>query len=389
MRILCVNQFFWPDSAPTGLLLRDLSDVLIGQGHSVDVVCGDSGYGTTAADKASSAVIYRVKTVAFSKRSLVRLVSWLSFLISATIRSIRLPRYDLVIVMTTPPGLSYLGWILRCFRGSPFWIWEMDVYPDVAFGTGKMRPDGLASQLLSYLMNRPRHAASGLIALGACMRDRLLSNGLPADKIIVAENWATLDSVKPRPLPSETNPLTVLYSGNLGLAHEIDTIASVMLSLQSDSRIQFIFAGGGARYIDLRNFCEQNGIGNSQFLPHQQPIDFANQIAGCHIGLVTLEPNCLGAVVPSKLYTLLAAGRPVLFIGPAAATTAICIRDEKCGWHYEAGDATGITALLQLLASDRKRVADAATHARMAHRNNHGRKPGLHLLAESLVTGVR
>ena len=386
MRILCVNQFFWPDSAPTGLLLRDLSESLIERGHTVDVLCSDSGYRTESTSKPPQATVHRIRSFAFSKSAPARLLSWLSFLAGAIIKSLRLPPYDLVLVMTTPPGLSYLGWIHCLLRKTPFWVWEMDLYPDVAIGTGIIQEKSVGTCLLSYLMNKPRHAAAGLIALGICMKERLHNNGISEKNIIVAENWTTLEAHSATPIP-KTVPIVVLYSGNLGLAHETQTISSVMLALRSDSRFRFQFAGGGARYVQLKDFCERNQIQNAEFLPFQQPEEFTDRIAQSHVGLVTLEPKCLGTVVPSKFYTLLAAGRPILFIGPGAATPARHIKNTHCGWHYEAGDAVGVVALLYKLADDPQTVNEAAEQARAAYTRYHSQQPGLQQLIGCLTAG--
>lgn len=386
MRILCVNQFFWPDSAPTGILLRELSERLIERGHRVDVLCSDSGYQAEFADEPPQATVYRIRSLAFSRSAPARLLSWVSFLVGAIIKSLRLPPYDLILVMTTPPGLSYLGWVHRLLRQTPFWVWEMDLYPDVAIGTGKIQERSATTRLLSYLMNKPRHAAAGLIALGTCMKERLQNNGICEKNIVVAENWTTIETPSATPIP-ETGPLVVLYSGNLGLAHETKTISSVMLALRADSRFRFQFAGGGARYVQLEDFCKRNQIQNAEFLPFQQPAEFADRLARSHIGLVTLEPECLGTVVPSKFYTLLAAGRPILFIGPGAATPARHIKDTNCGWYHEAGDAAGVITLLHKLADDRHAVHEAAEQSRAAYTDYHSHQPGLQRLIGCLTEG--
>ena len=386
MRILCVNQFFWPDSAPTGLLLRELSEHLIERGHRVDVLCSDSGYQAESTGEPPQATVHRIRSFAFSRSAPARLLSWLSFLAGAIIKSLCLQPYDLILVMTTPPGLSYLGWLHRLLRRTPFWIWEMDLYPDVAFGTGKLQKQSATTRLLSYLMNKPRHAAAGLIALGTCMKERLHNNGIPERNIVVAENWTTLEVHPAKPIP-KTGPIVVLYSGNLGLAHETQTISSVMLALRSDSRFRFEFAGGGARYVQLKDFCERNQIRNAEFLPFHQPNVFTDRIAKAHVGLITLEPECLGTVVPSKFYTLLAAGRPILFIGPGAATPARHIKSTNCGWQHEAGDATGVIALLYTLADNPHTISEAAKQSREAYTHYHSQQPGLQQLIRCLTGG--
>ena len=344
MRILFINQFFWPDAAPTGLLLEDVTRELAARGHAVEVLCGSGCYEAKTTAPPPPAVIHRVSDSDYSRGRLGRLISWCAFLVRAGFRSLFLPRYDLVVAMTTPPGLSYLAWMHR-LRGARFWIWEMDLYPDVAVATGVLRSGSIAARLSEAVMDMPRRRADGVLVLGDCMRKRLTDRGLPEPRLKVAENWADGSQIIPSPMPPAP-PFQILYSGNLGVVHDIETISSVLELLQDDARFRFLFAGGGVRFQELRSFCLRRRLKNVEFLPYQDAKSFSRRLAACHVGLVTLRPGCEGTVVPSKLYSLLAAGRPVLYIGPETASPASALRENRCGWSLNSGDAMGVVAVL-------------------------------------------
>jgi glycosyltransferase involved in cell wall biosynthesis len=366
VNILLLNQFFYPDPAPTGQLAADLARHLTAQGHSVTVVCARPSYGSPAPDTAALEVIRVLHTPAFrfSRSHAARLASWLSFYAGAAWRGLR-ARPDIVVAMTTPPLLPLIGTLLKKLRKSRHFIWEMDVYPDVAVALGVLSPRSLLTRATSALAGYSRRHADGIIALGPCMRDRLIARGVPASKIHVADNWADGSQIRPRPLP-KTPPFTVLYSGNLGLAHDIETIATAMRRLASDDTVRFVFAGAGSRRKVLENLCHASLITRVSFLGYQEASRLCDHLAGCHIGLVTQNLATLGCVVPSKTYALMAAARPILFIGPRDATPALIIERFRCGWQIDPGDSDALVSLLHLLAADPDLARQAGDRARQA-----------------------
>lgn len=343
MKVLLLNQFFAPDPAPTGQLLADVASHLAAEGHQVTVVC--------------------TRRPSYANRSphhALRLASWLAFYASAAWRSLR-ARPDLVLTLTTPPLLPLIGTLLKKLRHARHFIWEMDVYPDVAVALGVLPPRSFLTRATGALADYSRRHADRIIALGPCMRDRLIARGIPASKIQVAENWANGSQIRPQPFP-KTSPLTVLYSGNLGMAHDVDTIAAAMRRLASDGRFRFVFAGAGSRRKPLENLC----LPNVTFLGYQDASRLSAHLAACHLGLVTQNPATLGCVVPSKTYALMAAARPILFIGPRDATPAKIIERTQCGWQIDPGDSEGLLSLLHLLASDQALIHQAAHRAHQA-----------------------
>jgi glycosyltransferase involved in cell wall biosynthesis len=235
-------------------------------------------------------------------------------------------------------------------------------------------------------MHSFRKQADGIIAIGPCMRDRLVSQGLDADKITVAENWSDSSVIRVSNLPSG-GPLRILYSGNLGLAHETETIGKVMLRLRDAKHVHFTFAGGGSRQREVKALCEQNNVRNVSFEPYVDRQGLGDRLARCHIGLVTLRPGCDGTLVPSKVYSLLAAGRPILYIGPEESTLARIAR-EGCGWHYDSGDAEGVISLIDEISSDREVLEAASYVARRAFAKKYDKPQGARRIVNVLLSAV-
>jgi len=364
MRVLLINQFFWPDTAATGQLLTDVARVVDTGVHAVTVLCGNSAYGALNAGSPPPAKIVQCGSVAFTRGKIGRLVSYGSFLVGAAIRGFREPKPDLVVTLTTPPLISLLGTFLKTLRGSGHFIWEMDIYPDIAVNLSVLKEESFVTRLVGMLADLSRTKADGIIALGDDMKARLVARGIPEHKIIVAENWA--DGSEILPAPFRDGPLVVHYSGTFGLAHEEQTIAEAMRQLRDDGRFRFVFAGGGARRKRLEEFCRAERIAGVEFRPYARRSDLSRSLAEGHVGLVTQIPETVGAVVPSKVYGIMAAGRPVLYIGPRQATPAQIIRQYGCGWQVEPGDAAGLVQLLRQLDQGRHLLSDAGLRARNA-----------------------
>lgn len=360
-RVLFLNQFYWPDAAPTAALLDDVARKFVAEGWDVTVLCGRSAYAKSDDTERPPVTIVSVPGFPYTRRAVGRLLSWCTFLLLAILRSFTIPKCDLVVAMTSPPGIGWAGVFQKLFRASKFWIWEMDVYPDIALALGESQ-DSFFGNLMSRIFLTMRRNADGILVLGPCMKERLEAHNLPPEALHIAQNWADGTAITPLPLP-EPAPLTVLYSGNLGMAHDSDTIAGVVQRMRDCEHVQFVFSGGGVRRASIENLCATEHIANVRFSGYASASGFLENLGACHLGLVTLRPECVGTVVPSKVYSFLAAGRPFLYIGPQNATPAH-IAAMGCGWSFENGDVDGIVALLEDLRRNPATVEHAAAEAR-------------------------
>lgn len=373
--VLLINQFFWPDTAATGQLLTDVAREIDSKVYLVTVLCGTSVYGAVDTTCPPGVNIVQFRGTTFSRRKIGRVASYASFLARAASRGVRGPKPALVVTLTTPPLISLLGTLLKILRGSRHFIWEMDLYPDIAVDLNVLKAQSVVTRLIGNIADFSRKKADGIIALGDDMKARLVSRGIPEHKIHVAENWA--DGREIVPAPFQEGPLVVHYSGTFGLAHEEHTIAQAMRLLRDDRRFRFVFTGGGARREWLEEFCRVEGIGTAEFRPYASRYELGRSLAEGHVGLVTQIPETAGAVVPSKTYGIMAAGRPMLYVGPRRATPALVIERHKCGWRIEPGDAAGMVCLLKQLEQDRNLVREAGARARCAFEEYYDRPIGV------------
>jgi colanic acid biosynthesis glycosyl transferase WcaI len=242
---------------------------------------------------------------------------------------------------------------------------------------------GWATKFFRRIEDSCRRQCDGIIALGKCMRNRLVARGIPADKVHVAENWADGNAILAEP-QRRSGPVRILYSGNLGLAHDVETIAAAMEHFRDDPRFVFTFSGSGVGRDQLRRICLDRGLQNAQFLPYASRDQMSAHLGQADIGLVTELPAFLGTVVPSKVYGLMASGRPILFIGPREATPGFLVRRFACGWTIAPGDSSALIELLESLYADRSEIRTRGRRARSAFERHYDLPRGVERVAAFL-----
>lgn len=389
MKMLFVNQFFWPDSSATSQQLTDLVTTLAQRGHEVHVVSSRSGgYAEAAGTEAPPVTMHTVRSLPFARGKLARLLSYITFYPAAFVRVMTLPRMDVVVSLTTPPLIAMVGQAAKALRGSRHYIWEQDIYPDVATELGHVKPRGVIDRVVGAIADSARKHADGIVALGLCMKLRLVRRGIPAERIRIAENWSNSAVITPLERPGSSDELVLLYSGNLGLAHEVKTLQQSMLTLREDSRFRFIFVGGGGRRRELKEYLGVYGVQSMEERSYVPRDRLSEGLALGDIGLVLQDNACSGLVVPSKVYGIMASGRPILFVGPPDATPALHIREHGCGWQVDCGDHAGLTRLLRHLAEHREEVYAAGQRAREALVTHYDMPLGTERMARILECAV-
>jgi colanic acid biosynthesis glycosyl transferase WcaI len=367
MRVIFVNRFYAPDHSATSQMLTDLAVALAAGGMEVHVVTSRLLYDEPAAllprrENIDGVSVHRVRTSAFGRGTLVgRAFDYLSFYVTATATLARLLRSgDVVVAKTDPPLISVpVCWIARA-RGARTVNWLQDIFPEVAGNLGVALARGFWGRVSSWFRNGSLHTASANVVLGQRMRERVAAMGVDPRKIVVIPNWA--DGAALRPVHPESNPLrtewgfrgkTVIgYSGNMGQAHEFQTIIDAAAALRNDSNILFLFVGGGAQKAMIAAASTERGLANLMFKPYQPRERLDQSLGAADVHLVTLRPEMEGLIVPSKFYGIAAAARPTIFIGDPDGEIGSVIRAADCGVCVRQGDAAGLVAAIRALHAD-------------------------------------
>ncbi len=380
MRIILLNQAFYPDHAATAQHAHDLAKHLVGQGHTVAVVASRSIYGSKGAalpkrETVDGIEVYRVGKSLFGKSTIVaRMIDFALFYVLALVKVMTIKRPDVIVPFTTPPFIALVGWVLKVVKRCKTVYWVMDLYPDVPIAFGLIKQGGLPARLLERVHRFIFNHSDCSVVLGRCMRDRLIGKGVDPKKIALIPPWADVDELEP--LPRDANPLreawglqgklVVMYSGNLGLAHDLDTMRGAMESLRGRDDVRFVFVGGGKHMSQLQAYCEAHGLSNALFKPYQPREAIRASLSLADLHLISQADAMTGLLVPSKLYGIMASGRASVFIGKAEAEVGRVLQETGSGRVIAVGDVAGLTDTITALADDPdacRRMGEAARQA--------------------------
>jgi glycosyltransferase involved in cell wall biosynthesis len=377
MRIWFINRFFYPDLSATAQILTELAEDLDAQRAHVTVVTGWVAYLGGAVslpekDTYKGVEILRVRSTKFGRQSLLgRLLDYASFYVSAIVVSLRARREDCFVVLTDPPLLSVLAAVVRMVKRCKTVCWMQDVFPDIAVQAGVFR-EGIIARVLRRLGKWSLRRMNRVVVLGRCMERHVLELGVPPERLVRIPNWA--DGALIRPLDRADNPFldevklrdrfVVMYSGNLGMVHESDTIIGMIRGTRSLERLRFCLVGDGYVKQRLADLARRVQWKHVILLPYQAKERLRYSLAAGDVHLVTLKANMAGLSVPSKIYGIMAAGRPVIFIGPPDSEVAHLVREAACGFVIGPGDVQGAVQALLFYYRDPAQVEEHGYAAR-------------------------
>ncbi len=372
-RLFFLNRFYWPEHPATGQLLTDLAEALAAEGFEVTVLT--SGPSQAPRDESRHGVrIQRIRTPrGAGQGALGKAFSWLSFGLGAAWRTWRTLRPgDTLIVLTDPPLLNLLTGPLARRRHARVIHWVQDIYPELPERLSRLRGLGV----IRRLRNREWRQTDTCVTLGDDMQRFILRQGVPADQVRIVPNWGPHGLV--RATPDEVarqraewrleGKFIVAYSGNMGRVHDLDPILAVARQLLPDAQIVFLFIGNGAQRPRLEAEVKAAKLTNIRFLPPQPRAYLSASLTTPDVHLVTLRPGCEELVFPSKLYGILAVGRPVLYIGPTACELARQIQAGGYGAAFAGTETTAMAATLSAWKHDPARLAGLGDRgAALAH----------------------
>jgi glycosyltransferase involved in cell wall biosynthesis len=329
MKVLLLNQCFHPDVMATAQQLTHLAVGLAGKGHQVTVIANDRGYDDPAIRFAQretwqGITIIRIPSFALGKHSKWRrAVNFASFLINCSLRLLLLPRFDVVVALTSPPLISVLGAIFVRMKGGRFIFWVMDLNPDEAIAAGWLKENSFTGKILkSFLRYSLRHA-SRVIVLDRFMKERIRKHGISDERITVLAPWAHGDAVFDeagrlafREHHNLSQKFVVMYSGNHSPCHPLNTLLEAALKLADRSEIAFCFVGGGTEQAKVKSFAAQHNLKRVSSLPYQPLKGLAGSLSSADLHTVVMGDGFSGIVHPCKVYNILSIGIPFLYIGP-------------------------------------------------------------------------
>lgn len=330
MRILLLNQCFFPDHVATAQHLTDLGLGLVERGHEVTVVSSSRGYDNPAIRYATRELwrgmdIRRIWVPGLGKKSKWRRAADFGvFWLNAMRILFFLPRFDVTVCLTSPPLISFLGTLAVALKGGAVVPWVMDLNPDEAVAAGWLKAGGMAERILSALQRWGFQRSARIVALDRFMTARLEAKGISSALIHTDAPWSHDDAVRYdaemraafRKEHGLEEKFVVMYSGNHSPCHPLDTVLAAAERLRDDGRVCFAFIGGGSEFAKVKRVASERGSPNIFTLPYQPMDKLSGSLSSADLHLVVMGDAFVGIVHPCKIYNVLALGLPFLAVGP-------------------------------------------------------------------------
>jgi colanic acid biosynthesis glycosyl transferase WcaI len=344
LTFLLLNQTFYPDVMATGQYLTEVAVRLVERGHQVTVVTSRRAYDHPETQFPNTETWRGIRIIRIGSTGFGKCAKWRraadfgTFLALCALRLAFLPKPDVVVALTTPPLISFLGATVARLRRSCFYYWVMDFNPDEAIAAGWLRPRSLAARLLEWMSRFSLRQTRKVIALDRFMRDRILAKGIPSEKIAVIPPWSLDTEVRFdaqgrerfRKAHGLDGKFVVMYSGNHSPVHPLDTLLAAARQLAPDPGIVFCFIGGGSEWRKIKETTAGRSFSVSAFslqpsafslsnilcLPYQPLEQLAGSLSAADLHVVVMGNEFVGLVHPCKIYNILSVAAPVLYIGP-------------------------------------------------------------------------
>jgi len=365
-RLLVIAQVYAPDTTTLHQHFDDLAEEMTRRGWDVLVLTSSRAYGDPrikfpARETLNGVRIRRLPLSSFGKSSIpVRLLAQGLFMTQAVLIGLLMPRLTAVVVSTSPPFAGIGAAIIGMVRRVPFLWWVMDINPDQMVAAGKVGPSSIFVRVFDWMNRVTLRRAATVVALDNFMVERLNRKTVVLNKMVLTPPWPLRDpSTDDEPGKARQAPLgqvfraqhglgdrfVVMYSGNHAIQHPLDTLLDAAARLEADPGIVFVFVGEGIG----KTAVEQRlaaGAKNLMSLPYQPLETLEESLGAADLHVVSMTPEVVGIIHPSKIYGAMAAGKPILFFGPRESHAGAIVEPRGIGWRVAHGDVEGTVALI-------------------------------------------
>jgi glycosyltransferase involved in cell wall biosynthesis len=358
-RLLVFNQYYWPGVEATAHLLSELCAALAAE-FDVTVVTGrlPQPGGEAGRTRHEGVEIVRVRSTAYDRSALhLRALNYATYLAESLRAGLAAEKPDVVLCMTDPPIIADVALIVARRFGVPLVVVSQDVFPEIAVELKRLENPAVI-EILRRAIGVYLERADRVVAIGETMRERLERKGAPPERLRVIPNWVDSDVLTPQPRDNEwarehglAGRFVVMHSGNVGYAQNLDALVRAATFLRDLDRLTIAIVGEGSRRAPLTELAELLETESVFFLPYQPREVLPQSLSSADVHVVGLARGLSGYVVPSRLYGIMAVGRPVIVAADASSETAQLVARVGCGVALPPGRP-------ELLAEEIRRAHD-------------------------------
>jgi glycosyltransferase involved in cell wall biosynthesis len=368
MRVLILNQAFYPDVVSSAQHAADFACALTEAGHEVRVICSRRAY-----DEASTVFprrqlwkgirIKRVGSTTFGKGARWRrAIDFATFNAACTLGLLFSRRADVIVALTSPPLLAFVAALAVPLKAKRLVFWSMDLNPDQAIAAGWLRPESRMARFFSSLSLHSLRKADRIIALDRFMKERIQAKGVDPAKIKVVPPWSHDEYVRFDPAGREefrarhglSQKFVVMYSGNHSPCHPLDTLLQAAERLADREEIVFCLVGGGSVFRTIRGEVGLRGIRNIVCIPYQPISELSASLSAADLHIVVMGNPFVGIVHPCKIYNILAVSSPFLYVGPQESHVSdILAQQPGLGYAHRHGDVDEVVTSIRAACEQR------------------------------------
>jgi len=368
VRVLLLNLYYPPDTSATAKMAQTVGEVLASK-HEVTVLCGRPSYDPTERrpwrlyqrELSGNVRVLRVGSSDYPRSQMKkRVFNYLSYVFLAVPRALFLPG-DLILAMTDPPFEGIVGAFVALLKGKPFVYNIRDMYPDMAVGGSIVQP-GLLARIWERLHRWALRRATRIVVLGEDMRNRILAKGVNPSRVVVVRDGAEVtlaDAPQPVLDPEVIRAIrgdfrfVLLHAGNLGFYGAWDTLLAGASKLARES-IGLVFVGDGAQRERLE--AAAANLANVRLVPFFPGSKIPSVLAAADAHIITVKRGLEGVVVPSKMYGILAAGKPIVAVAPRECDVVAIGELKGFSVFADPDDPVGFTELVRTLSRNPEKL---------------------------------
>ena len=381
--IIFVLQYFHPEVASTAQLISELAEDMVAKGMNVSAISGQPSYVKSVRlpkkEVHNGVEIQRVSSTCFEKNSkLGRVINWFSYTFLVFFKLLFTKDRAPLFIVSTPPFLFIVGYLLKKIQKRKFICLIYDLYPEIAEHLGYIKKGSFVSNLWQKFNKKFFSEAEYVVVPSENMKKLVHDNtGGDESKFKVIYNWSDGNFIKPMQKKDNwfskkhglVDKLTVLYAGNMGLFHQLETLVDAAEKLQ-DKPIQFVFIGAGGKRDKLMKMTKDKKLNNVLFLPYQDKEILPYSLTCSDISVVSLEKGLDCVAAPCKLYTSMSAGQIILGLVDQTSDVAKIVKEYDCGFSVSQEDVDGVVDILSGLVDKKEKIEQYSKKARKCFDEN-------------------
>lgn len=377
-KILFLNQMAGP-------LFRELAEDLSAKMPKTSTLF--TGHADTLAIESSNKKLNIYKAPPYNKRSkLFRLLSWINYSLFAFWKMLMVDKNTIIFITSNPPLLNFFALLVSLIKRTRYIVLVYDMHVDVLIGRGFLDKNSFIVKFWRFINKKVWNRSLAVYTIGSVMAENLSKQfnvkNTNLARIGVVYPWVDIERIKPilknhNSLSStlgQKDKITVLYSGNMGISHDIDSILNAAKILKNQINISFLLIGEGAKWKEAVEFKKENNLNNLQILPFQPENKLPFTLSLADIALVSLDEGAEGFMVPSKMFYYMSAGAAVIGVCKGINDVSNIILKSNCGITIEPKKPKELANIIKVLAEDKKKLKNFKINSRQSAVLNFSRK---------------